>query len=242
MKKSYQRRISRVRVPADIRPLLEKIGRLAQQQGMPAYAVGGCVRDWALGIATVTDLDVAVEGDGIAFAKRAAGALGGSVTAHPQFGTATLQRRRLRIDIASCRKETYAAPAAYPKVAAGRLRDDLFRRDFTVNAMAMALAPVVFGRLIDPFKGMADLKAKRLRILHPRSFVDDPSRILRAVRFAQRYHLTVEPRTRRALRRAVAAGMLERLNRGRWRKEFDRMTHEPRPLACLSLLAQWVRA
>jgi tRNA nucleotidyltransferase (CCA-adding enzyme) len=117
----------------------------------------------------------------------------------------------------------------------------LFRRDFTVNAMAVALAPGAFGRLIDPFKGMADLKAKYLRILHPRSFVDDPSRILRAVRFAQRYHLTVEPRTRRALRRAVAAGMLERLNRGRWRKEFDRMTHEPRPLACLSLLAEWVR-
>jgi len=230
-----------VRVPAEIRPLLEKIGRLAQQQGMPAYAVGGCVRDWALAalppsaafrggpdgrrfrIRAVTDLDVAVEGDGIAFAKRAAGALGGSVTAHPQFGTATLQRRRLRVDIASCRKETYAAPAAYPKVAAGRLRDDLFRRDFTVNAMAMALAPRAFGRLIDPFKGMADLKAKRLRILHPRSFVDDPSRILRAVRFAQRYHLAVEPRTRRALRRAVAAGMLERLNRGRLRKEFERM-------------------
>lgn len=230
-----------VRVPASVRPLLEAIGRLAQAQGVQAYAVGGCVRDWALGMATATDLDVAVEGDGIAFAKHVAGALGGSVTAHPQFGTATLQLRHLRIDVASCRKETYAKPAAYPQVTAGRLRDDLFRRDFTVNAMAMAIAPRALGRLIDPFKGMADLKAKRLRILHARSFVDDPSRILRAVRFAQRYHLTVEPRTRRALRRAVAAGMLDRLNRGRWRKEFERMTEEPHPQACLSLLAQWVQ-
>ena len=231
----------RVKVPAEVVPLLEQIGRLAQQQGVRAYAVGGCVRDWALGIPTARDLDLAVEGDGIAFAKQVAGALGGSVTAHQQFGTATLQLRRLRIDMATCRKETYAAPAAYPKVTAGRLRDDLFRRDFTVNAMAMAIAPSAFGRLVDPFKGMADLKAKRLRILHAKSFVDDPSRILRAVRFAQRYRLAVEPRTRRALRQALAAGMLQRLNRGRWRKEFERMTQEPHPLACLSLLAQWVR-
>ena len=231
----------RVRMPASVRPLLEAIGRLAQAQGVRAYAVGGCVRDWVLKIPAVTDLDLAVEGDGIAFAKHVAGALGGSMVAHQQFGTATLQLRRLRIDVATCRKETYAEPAAYPKVTAGRLRDDLFRRDFTVNAMAMAIASETFGRLVDPFKGMADLKAKRLRILHARSFMDDPSRILRAVRFAQRYQLTVEPRTRRALREAVAAGMLERLNRGRWRKEFERMTQEPRPLACLSLLAQWMR-
>lgn len=212
-----------VSVPRPVRPLLETIGRLAHAQGVKAYAVGGCVRDWLLGVPTITDVDVTVEGDGIGFANHVAGVLHGSVEAHQQFGTATLQLPRLRIDVVTARKETYAEPAAYPKVSAGRLRDDLFRRDFTVNAMAMTLEPDRFGTLIDPFKGLVDLKAKHLRILHANSFVDDPSRILRAVRFAARYRFTLEPQTRWRLRQAVAAGMLERLNRGRLRKEFQRM-------------------
>jgi len=248
-----------VDVPSQIRPLLEKIGRIADQERVSAYAVGGCVRDWLLGVARTTDLDVALAGDGIVFANRVAKALGTSVKPHEQFGTATLvieqapgDSRRpkkttpapssapLRIDVASCRKERYAEPAAYPKVTSGSLQDDLFRRDFTINAMAVAINPKPFGQLIDPFGGFQDLQARRLRILHPNSFLDDPSRILRAVRFAQRFGLTLEPKTAQCLRQAVASGVLSRLNRGRLRKELDRMVEEPDPLACLSRLSQWL--
>jgi len=248
-----------VEVPSQVKPLLQEIGRIAEQEGVSAYAVGGCVRDWLLGIARTTDLDVAIAGDGIAFANRVARALGASVKPHEQFGTATLvvepapgdSRRSkqakpvrssapLRIDVASCRKETYAEPAAYPKVTAGGLKDDLFRRDFTINAMAVVINPKPFGQLIDPFGGAQDLQARRLRILHARSFHDDPSRVLRAVRFAQRFELTLEPKTSRCLRQAVASGVLSRLNRGRLRKELDRMVEEPDSLACLRQLGQWL--
>ncbi|MBI3325026.1 MAG: CCA tRNA nucleotidyltransferase [Candidatus Omnitrophica bacterium] len=244
-----------VAVPDAVRPLLERIGRLAQEQAVEVYAVGGCVRDWWLNVPKVTDLDVAVVGDGIAFARAAAAALQAGVKPHEQFGTATLdlpaqpasrQRRRgqtpevFRIDIATCRKETYAKPAAYPRVSRSALSDDLFRRDFTINAMAMELVPGRFGRLVDPFNGRADLARAQLRILHDRSFIDDPSRILRAARFAQRYELQLEPGTGRCLRRALGDGVLGKLNRGRLRKELDRMVDEPDPVACLVRLGRWL--
>jgi tRNA nucleotidyltransferase (CCA-adding enzyme) len=182
------------------------------------------------------DLDVTVEGDGVQLANAIAQAFGGMVEPHPPFGTATVVVAhpwpRLRIDVATCRKETYVKPAAYPKVAAGTLQDDLARRDFTINAMAMALAPRTFGRLIDPFQGARDLRQKRLRMLHPGSFVDDPSRILRGIRFAQRFGLRWERGTQRAMREAVAAGALGWLNAGRLRKERELMTQEPNPRAC----------
>jgi len=145
-----------------------------------------------------------------------------------------------RIDVASCRKETYSEPAAYPKVESGALRDDLHRRDFTINAMATAIGPAEFAQLVDPFGGLADLRAKRLRILHPKSFIDDPSRILRGVRFVCRLGVTLEPGTGRAVREALADGLLARLNRGRLRKELERMVEEPDPVACLALLGRWL--
>ncbi|MBI4596831.1 MAG: CCA tRNA nucleotidyltransferase [Candidatus Omnitrophica bacterium] len=200
---------------------------------MKAYAVGGCVRDWMLGITQTPDLDVAVEGDSLALARAIAAELGGDVTAvHEQFRTATITLEpsalslERHLDIAMCRKETYARPAAYPTVAPGALKDDLRRRDFTINAMAVALAPAQFGRLIDPFHGARDLRRRQLRILHPRSFLDDPSRILRGIRFAHRFHLRWEASTARALRRAVQAGAIGWLNAGRLRKELDLMTRE----------------
>lgn len=225
--------------------MLQRIGRLAAQQGVAAYAVGGCVRDWLLGNDTTVDLDVVVEGDGLAFAQALGRVLRAGVTRHEQFRTATLTWRRVgvaaaRIDIATCRKETYAKPAAYPKVVPGALRDDLFRRDFTINAMAVAVNPSRFGRLLDPFGGRRDLAARRLRILHAGSFVDDPSRILRAVRFLQRFGFRLEAGTARALTQAIAQGGLERLNYGRLRKELDRMCQEPDPGACLRRLDRWL--
>lgn len=227
---------------------METIGRIAEDHGLKAYAVGGCVRDWMRGVASTVDVDVTVEGSGTALAHHLGEAFGMPVRLHPQFGTATLElpRRgrwramRRRLDIATCRKETYREPAAYPQVSTGTLREDLRRRDFTVNAMAVALNPNRFGRLVDPFHGSRDLRKRQLRILHPGSFVDDPSRILRAARFAARFHVGLERRTARQMSRALANGLLGRLNRGRLRKEFERMAAEPHPLGALACLGRWL--
>ncbi len=234
-----------IAIPRTVRPVLETIGRIAEEQGVRVYAVGGCVRDWLLGILSTVDVDITVEGDGIELAKRLGETFSVPLRSHAQFGTATLElphRRSMRLDVASCRKETYREPAAYPKVSPGTLRGDLFRRDFTINAMAMGLNPDRFGVLVDPFHGLRDLKQRRLRILHPKSFVDDPSRILRAARFVPRFQLHLEPRSARQMSRALADGLLGRLNRGRLRKEFERMVAEPNPRACLACVGQWLAA
>ena len=228
---------SHVKVPVQVKPLLQSIGRIAEGLGMPAYAVGGCVRDWLLQAPDKTDVDVTVEGNGIAVAQAVARAFGGTVNAHRQFGTATVTMGGRRVDFATCRRERYANPAAYPTVTPGTLEEDLFRRDFTMNAMAVALSPVRFGLLVDPFHGADDLSCRQLRILHERSFTDDPSRILRGIRFAERFALRWEPRTAQALRNAMADGALGRLNAGRLHKELDRMLDEPDPPACLKRLA-----
>ena len=233
-------RLTFVPIPRRAEPLLRRIGAIAEASGLRAYAVGGCVRDWLLGVGTTTDLDVAVEGRGIDLARAVSRALGGRVEAHEQFGTATLRRDgrgSRRVDFATCRTEVYARPAAYPRVTPGTLDADLFRRDFAINAMAAALEPARFGLLVDPFHGARDLRGRRLRILHPRSFLDDPSRILRGVRLATRFGLRWERDTDRAAREAVAAGALGWLNPGRLRKELDRIGAEPDPPACLEALA-----
>ena len=248
-----QRPDNRVRVPGRVRGVLARIGELAAERGLNAYAVGGCVRDWWLGRLANVDVDVTVEGPGpapalakvgpgITLARAAAEVLGGSLTAHEQFGTATLAAPAGfgagRVDFATCRRETYAKPAAYPRVIAGTLEDDLFRRDFTINAMASALHPARFGALTDPFGGAGDLAARRLRILHDRSFLDDPTRILRGVRFLARFRLRWEPGTRRRAGEALRAGALSWLNPGRLQRELDRLLAEPDPVACLDELAR----
>ena len=229
------------RIPQRWLPLLREVGALAAAEDAAAYAVGGCVRDWLLG-RPVRELDVMVEGDSLAAARALASAHRGTVREHPQFLTATVEyhagRRRQRVDVAACRQETYRAPAAYPRVSPGTLHDDLRRRDFTVNAMAMSLAPATFGALIDDYHGRDDLAARVIRALHARSFEDDPSRILRAIRFAERLQFTIEPQTAAWMREALHKGWLSRLNCGRLRKELLAMLAEPDPLACLRALGR----
>ena len=227
------------RVPPGARRLLWRIGEEAAAAGVAAYAVGGCVRDWIRGVAKTPDLDVVVEGNGIAFATRLAASLHAALTTHQQFGTSTLLLSRgQRLDVATCRKETYREPAAYPKVEPGTVRDDLFRRDFTINAVAMALNRSRFGELVDPFGGVRDVRGKRLRVLHAASFRDDPTRMLRGARFATRFGWTLEPSTRRWWSEAVAADWLSRVNRGRVHKELLRMLEEPDSVACLAWLGR----
>ncbi|PIQ84586.1 MAG: hypothetical protein COV75_01450 [Candidatus Omnitrophica bacterium CG11_big_fil_rev_8_21_14_0_20_63_9] len=229
-------------IPQSNRLLLERIGAIARAEGAHAYAVGGCVRDWLAGRAQHVDVDITVEGDGLGVAKAVARALDGRLQTHEPFGTATIEldeaRPLQRIDIATCRRETYAKPAAYPMVQPGTLRDDLFRRDFSINAMAMNITPKQFGELIDPFGGQTDLRRRVLRVLHDRSFLDDPSRILRGVRFARRFGLAWDAHTNTLALEAVAAGALGWLNAGRLHKEFERMLTEPDPQACVSELAR----
>lgn len=231
------------RVTARLRAVLQDIGALAGSAGVAAYAVGGCVRDWLLR-RPVGEVDIMVEGDSIRLARQWAQAHHGRITEHPQFRTATVEcraaRSTQRIDFAACRTETYSEPAAYPRVSPGTLQEDLFRRDFTINAMAMRIASTAFGQLIDRYRGLDDLHARLIRVLHAESFRDDPSRVLRAIRFAERLHFTVEPQTAAWMRTALRDGWLSRLNRGRLRKELLAMLREPEPLACLRSLGQWL--
>ncbi len=233
-------------IPRPLQPLLRMIGQIADEFGVSAYAVGGCVRDWMVGIDDTKDLDVVVEGRGMDVAQAVQRALKATLTVHQQFGTATMLMtsgtRQRRIDFVTARQETYAKPAAYPRVQPGTLEEDLFRRDFTINAMALAISPGRFGTQVDPFHGACDVTQKQLRVLHDRSFLDDPSRILRGIRFAQRFGLQWEPHTRTLLREALAEGALGWLNAGRLHKELAQMGQEPNAHRCFEQLAALLSA
>ena len=185
----------------------------------PAYLVGGAVRDLLLGADSV-DLDVALEGDALAAAWELAERLGGLATTHERFGTATVRADDLVVDLAGTRRERYSAPGALPDVEPAPLLDDLARRDFTVNAMAVGLTGADLSVLHDPHGGNDDLKAGRVRVLHPRSFVDDPTRLLRAVRYETRFGFRMDPETERLAREAVGAGALGTVSGPRVRDEL----------------------
>ncbi len=225
-------------LPPKLTALLKYTGRLAEGTGCRAFAVGGFVRDILLDAGNY-DVDITVEGDGIEFGGKLAEATGGALVTHRKFGTATVtlpwrlgDRGALKVDLATARRETYRAPAALPDVEPSSLRDDLKRRDFTINAMAIALERKSFGRIIDLFRGRAHLKKGIVSALHERSFVDDPTRILRAVRFEQRYGFRMAGATERLLKAAIQKGMLERTEDYRIRKELKLMLKEPDPARC----------
>ncbi len=202
---------------------LQRLGQVAQDAGAKAYLVGGPVRDLILG-RPAPDTDLAVEGPVEDVAQVLAAKFGGHVKKTTDLLTATVVLADGReIDVAHARTETYPEPGALPEVSPASLEDDLRRRDFTVNAMALALSPSEFGRLIDPHGGYADLQAGLLRVLHERSFEDDPTRMLRAARFQQGLGLRLEPGTRELLARAVAERRLEPLSGARLRAELRRI-------------------
>ncbi len=190
------------------------------------YLVGGAVRDLLLG-AKGFDLDLAVEGDAVAFARRLAEELDGDVVAHGRFGTAVVRYGDgAHVDVVTARRETYAEPAALPAVEPGTIEDDLRRRDFTVNALAVSLAQEDFGRLVDPWNGRHDLERRLLRVLHEASFVDDPTRIFRAIRYENRLGFRMDAATERLAREAVAAGLVGRLSGARLREELVTLLDE----------------
>ena len=185
----------------------------------PTYLVGGAVRDLLRG-ADAVDLDLAVEGDARSVGRTLADRLGGVVREHERFGTATVRAPDLVFDLATTRTESYDESGALPRVAAATLADDLRRRDFTINAMAVALFGDELGHLYDPHGGAADLGARVVRILHPGSFLDDPTRLLRAVRYETRLHFHMEEDTERAARAATAEDALSTVSGPRVRDEL----------------------
>lgn len=194
--------------------------------GESTYAVGGPVRDMLRGSPS-RDADIAVEGDPSRLAGRLAALLGGArVTLHRAFGTAVVRTDAVRIDVAATRTERYPRPAALPIVAPAGIDADLGRRDFTVNALAAALTGPRFGEVLDPFGGRADLDAGLIRVLHPASFRDDPTRLVRAVRYAARLGFSIDPATERLAREAIAAGLVDELSGARVRAELSALLGE----------------
>jgi tRNA nucleotidyltransferase (CCA-adding enzyme) len=216
--------------------LLRRVGALGEALGMPVALVGGPVRDLLLGrTGRPPDLDLAVEGDAATVARRLAAELGGRVVEHGAFRTATLDLPGgPRLDLATARRERYPAPGALPQVEPASLGEDLGRRDFSVNAMAIRLGPDAWGALVDPTGGLVDLRARRIRILHPLAFVEDPTRIFRAARLAARLGCRIDPGTRRLARAAAALDCYPALSGDRLRGELALLLAEPRPGAALA--------
>jgi tRNA nucleotidyltransferase (CCA-adding enzyme) len=214
-------------LPAHVRELLETIGRIAEEQDGRAYLVGGLVRDlWRGATPSRRDLDIVVEGDGPMLARRLAQALGGSVVEHRRFLTASVDTPTFgRIDVATSRSERYESPGALPRVLPAGIAEDLRRRDFTVNALAIELSSGDFG-LIDPLGGRLDLARRRLRVLHPLSYVEDPTRIFRAARYAARLGLSPDGATTRAQALALRLVPYSALSGQRIAAELERILSE----------------
>jgi tRNA nucleotidyltransferase (CCA-adding enzyme) len=208
-------------------PGIERVREAAA--GISAYLVGGAVRDLLLD-RDRADVDVAVEGGGVSELARR---LGGAVRAHERFATAAVRVDGLEVDLAATRSETYERPGALPVVSPAPITDDLARRDFTVNAMAMPLAGAP--ELIDPHGGLEDLRRGQLRVLHDGSFADDPTRALRAARYAARYGFALERRTAELLRRAD----LSTVSTERMEAELRRLASEPEARRGFELVGEW---
>src|SRR5947208_1986689 len=208
-----------------LQPVFEAVAAVSEPfEGV--YLVGGTVRDILLGERSF-DVDIAVEGDAIALAQALADALGGRVRAHEKFGTAVvLYGDDERVDVVTARTEFYDAPAALPTVEHASIREDLFRRDFTINAMAVSLKGADLGRLVDPFGGRRDLEARTIRVLHNLSFIDDPTRIFRAIRYENRYGFRMDEHTLRLARGTIEMGLVGDLSSARLRDELEALLEE----------------
>ena len=220
-------------MPAQVFNLIRKIGNLAQERGFSAYIVGGFVRDFLLGIGNL-DLDIVLETDALDFVKILKDKFKLNVVTHRRFGTATVTMPSgFKIDIASAREEYYPYASALPAITYSSIKEDLFRRDFTINALAIKINRDNFGQLLDLFDGLKDLTEGKIRVLHGKSFIDDPTRILRAIRFEQRYNFTIEENTARLIEQAKRKGMLRKLSRFRVGDELILILKEEDPLKSL---------
>lgn len=224
------------RLPQEALEVLRSVGQTA---GVPVYLVGGVVRDLLLRRET-HDLDVVVEGDACAVARRMADRFGARLHVHEAFQTAVVfLPGGLRLDLTTARTEHYREPGALPEVAPGGLRQDLFRRDFTINTLAIRLVEPGFGRLIDPFGGRKDLIAGKIRVLHGLSFIEDPTRAFRAVRFAVRLGFEIAHETAHLIRVARREDVFASLSAQRLRREIELVLEEKRLVRAVELLVSF---
>ena len=226
--------------PRDLRARIEALVGVGPvlpvlERGAPAYLVGGAVRDLLRG-ETTRDIDVAVEGPADPVARALAARLGGEVESHERFGTATVRTADLSLDLATARRERYPRPGALPEVESAPIEEDLARRDFSVNAMAAPLAAARRGDLLDLHGGRDDLEDGVIRVLHRASFVDDPTRLLRAVRYEARLGFAMDVETERLARAAIADNVSDTLSRSRLGAELLLLLAEERLEAALARL------
>ncbi|MEW6215719.1 MAG: hypothetical protein AB1478_11065, partial [Nitrospirota bacterium] len=197
-----------------------------------AYLVGGSVRDLLRGEENL-DIDIVIEGDGISFAKAFGERLNAKVRPHQIFGTAKVITDELKLDVATARTEYYESPAALPKVETSSIKKDLYRRDFTINTLAIKLNPKDFGLLIDFFGGQRDLREKAIRVLHNLSFIEDPTRAFRAIRFSERFGFKISKHTENLIKLAIKMNLFDRLSGTRLYEELLLSFNETEPVRTL---------
>ena len=233
-------------LPVPLLDLMRQVGEVAQELSYPMYAVGGFVRDLLLSLPT-SDVDLVVEGDAIDLARELAQRFGGRVRSHRRFGTAKWILGDLSgagsggglpeaLDFVTARTEFYEHPTALPRIERSSVKQDLHRRDFTINTLAVSLTPNRWGELLDFYGGRKDLDDGVIRVLHSLSFVEDPTRILRAARFEQRFSFRIEPRTEELI--GDALDMLNRVSAERVRHELELIVAEEAPERVLCRLAE----
>jgi tRNA nucleotidyltransferase (CCA-adding enzyme) len=239
MRRKNVRKVMEEHFPDRVMRILRIVGDVAATPNRNVYLVGGAVRDLFLRIHNL-DIDLVVEGDGIDFSKGLAARFDGCrVRSHEKFGTTVLLfEDGFKIDVATARHEFYARPGALPTVETSSIKRDLYRRDFTMNTLAVSLNKGSFGKVIDFFGGTRDIKDKIIRVLNNLSFVEDPTRILRAVRFSSRYGFTIGKHTMGLLKRAVRMKVFDKVEGTRLRNELIHMVEERKPLAPLALMGQ----
>ncbi len=221
------------RLPSEVCDALRTVGEVAGEVGFPVYLVGGIVRDLFLRV-TNLDIDIVVEGDGITFAGMLVKRAGGRMKTHQKFGTAVVVLPNgLKLDIATARLEYYESPAALPTVELSSIKKDLYRRDFTINTLAVRLNRKRYGELIDFFGGLRDIKEKTIRVLHSLSFVEDPTRVLRAIRFEQRFDFRLSKHTQNLIKTAVNMKLFHKLTGERMFTELVLMFSEAEPVKVL---------
>jgi tRNA nucleotidyltransferase (CCA-adding enzyme) len=213
-------------LPTPVRTLLDRLIGLGDSERLSLYLVGGPLRDLLLDQPS-RDLDIAVEGDAIALARQLSGLTRSRVVTHPRFGTATVRPEDVHLDLITARSESYSRPGALPTVKPGTIEDDLRRRDFTINALALLLTGRDSSQPLDPTGGLADIDARLIRILHDRSFQDDATRILRAFRYAARLGFGIEYETLAWLSRDLR--YLETISGARLHREFGHIFAEQTP-------------
>ncbi len=216
------------RFPSDVYDILKISGEVAEELGFNAYLVGGSVRDLLRGQENL-DIDIVIEGDGIMFAKALGERLNARVRSHQRFNTAQVITDNLKLDIATARTEYYESPAALPKVETSSIKKDLYRRDFTINTLAIKLNPRDFGLLIDFFGGQRDLREKTIRVLHNLSFIEDPTRAFRAIRFSERFGFKISKHTENLIKSAIKMNLFERLSGARLYEEISLIFNETEP-------------